>query len=97
MSARDSTPDLRVADTVTIVVDGCDIRVPRGTSVASALLGAGMGAFRRSVQGQSRGPLCGMGICYECRVTIDDVPHRRACLVTVADGLSVCTAAKAAL
>ena len=37
--------------------------------------------------------MCGMGTCYECRVTIDGVAHRRACLVTVADGMDVTTAA----
>jgi sarcosine oxidase subunit alpha len=33
-----------------------------------------------------------MGTCYECRVTIDGVAHRRACLVTVAEGMHVTTA-----
>lgn len=78
-------------ETVTIVADGEEVRVPAGTSVAAALLGVGVRAFRRSVTGEARGPLCGMGICYECRVTIDGVPHRRACLVTVVEGLNVCT------
>jgi sarcosine oxidase subunit alpha len=32
-----------------------------------------------------------MGICYECRVTIDGVAHRRACLVPVSDGMIVQT------
>jgi sarcosine oxidase subunit alpha len=32
-----------------------------------------------------------MGICHECRVTIDGVPHRRACLVPLADGMDVRT------
>jgi sarcosine oxidase subunit alpha len=76
---------------VTIVADDHDIAVPAGTSVAAALLNHGIGTFRRSVTGQGRGPLCGMGICYECRVTIDGVPHRRACLVPVREGLQVRT------
>ena len=79
------------ADTVTIVADGRELRVAAGTSVAAALLGAGVETFRRSVCGELRGPLCGMGICFECRVTIDGVPHRRACLVPVLDGLQVVT------
>lgn len=62
-----------------------------GTSVAAALLGMGLIAFRRSVTGEARAPLCGMGSCYECRVTIDGVPHRRACLVPVMEGLQVST------
>jgi sarcosine oxidase subunit alpha len=55
------------------------------------LLGLGISAFRRSVDGTPRGPLCGMGICHECRVTIDGVAHRRACLVPVSEGMHVST------
>jgi sarcosine oxidase subunit alpha len=32
-----------------------------------------------------------MGVCFECRATIDGVPHRRACLVTCAPGMEICT------
>lgn len=77
---------------VTIVADGRELRVAPGTSVAAALLGAGITTVRRSVTGEPRGPLCGMGVCFECRVTIDDVPHQRACLVTAKNGLRVTTA-----
>lgn len=78
---------------VTITVDGRSLRVDAGISVAAALMNAGVRAFRRSVTNTERGPLCGMGICYECRVTIAGIPHRRACLVTVSDGLDIATAA----
>ena len=77
--------------TVTIVVDGQAVTVPSGISIAAALLNAGVTAFRRSVTGDDRGPLCGMGICQECRVTIDGVAHRRACLITVAEGTRIST------
>lgn len=77
---------------VAIVVDGRTIEVSEGISVAAALMSNGVHAFRRSVYGEPRGPLCGMGICHECRVTIDGVAHRRACLVTVASGLEIGTA-----
>jgi predicted molibdopterin-dependent oxidoreductase YjgC len=78
---------------VTIVADGRELCVTAGISVAAALLNAGVSAFHRSVSATNRGPLCGVGVCYECRVTIDGVPHRRACLVTVAEGLRVSTMA----
>ena len=77
---------------VTISADGRSVRVPAGVTVAAALLDLGIAAFRRSVRGEPRAPLCGMGTCYECRVTIDGVAHRRACLVTVAEGMDVTTA-----
>ena len=76
---------------VSFTVDGEPHRAPAGTSVAAALLNAGTQRFRRSVHGDARAPLCGMGICYECRVTVDGVAHRRACLVTVVEGMDVRT------
>ena len=72
-------------------VDGTTLRAPAGTSVAAALLNAGVRSFRHSVRGDARAPLCGMGVCHECRVEIDGVAHRRACLVPVAEGLVVRT------
>lgn len=77
--------------TVTMVADGRAMRVVAGTSVAAALLNAGITMFRRSVTGEPRAALCGMGICHECRVTIDGAAHQRACLVTVAEGMRVVT------
>lgn len=78
--------------TVTIHADGRAVRVPAGVTLAAALLELGVVSFRRSVGGEARGPLCGMGTCYECRVTIDGVAHRRACLIRVAEGMHVSTA-----
>ena len=77
---------------VGIVADGREVRVPAGLTVATALIDLGVTAFRRSASGEPRGPVCGMGTCYECRVTIDGVAHRRACLVPVADGMHITTA-----
>jgi predicted molibdopterin-dependent oxidoreductase YjgC len=82
---------MREDDAITIEVDGTTRRAPRGITVAAALLNAGVWDFRRAAQDDARGPLCGMGICHECRVTIDGTPHRRACLVPIADGMVVRT------
>jgi sarcosine oxidase subunit alpha len=77
--------------TVAFVVDGEPHRAVKGSSVAAALLDAGIWHVRDALDGTPRAPLCGMGICYECRVTIDGVAHRRACLVPVAEGMLVRT------
>jgi sarcosine oxidase subunit alpha len=75
---------------VTLLVDGRSVAATDDATVAAALLNAGITAFRVSVRDAApRGPLCGMGICYECSVTIDGVPHRRACLERCADGMVV--------
>ncbi len=78
-----------MAETIRISVNGTPHQVPADVSLAAALLGAGYPAFRRSVAGESRGPVCGMGTCFECRVTIDGVPARRACLEPVREGMEV--------
>jgi hypothetical protein len=62
--------------------------VPAGTTVAAALLSARIPA-RLSVSGEPRTALCGMGICYECRATVNGVAHQRTCLLACADGMEV--------
>ena len=88
-----SAPDAVPPTAVTIHADGRALRVPSGSSVAAALIDAGVTAFRRSVSDEVRSPLCGMGTCFECRVTSDGVAHRRACLMPGSEGMRVSTAA----
>lgn len=78
-------------ETVTISVNGKPVTVPPGTVLAAALASAGVQRFRRSVNHEPRGPLCGMGVCFECRVTINGEPHCRSCLTVVENGMEVRT------
>jgi NADPH-dependent 2,4-dienoyl-CoA reductase/sulfur reductase-like enzyme len=82
--------------TVTLSLDGRPVSVPAGSTVAAALANAGVAFCRTSVAGERRGPLCAMGVCFECRVTIDEVPHQRACLAGCAENMRVVTGAGAA-
>ena len=66
---------------VSVCIDGRGLRVARGTTVAAAMLNAGVRAFRHSVGGEPRAPLCGMGICLECRAVVNGVEHSRTCLL----------------
>lgn len=75
---------------VRIVIDGLPVEVPERISVAAALLGLER-PFRRSVGGQHRAAVCGMGVCFECRVGIDGLAQQRACQVTVREGMRVDT------
>jgi predicted molibdopterin-dependent oxidoreductase YjgC len=78
-------------DLITCTFDGRAVQVSPGTTVAAALLGSGTTAIRRSVTGEPRGPLCAMGVCFECRVTIDGVAHRLACQTVCTHGMEVRT------
>lgn len=78
-------------ETVTLVVNGVSVDMPAGSMVAAAILKVGNVTFRRSATGEPRGPLCGMGICFECRVMIDGEPHARSCQTVCKDGMDVRT------
>lgn len=78
-------------ETTNLRVNGASVAVPPGTSVAAAIMISGVTGFRRSVTGEPRGPLCGMGICFECRATIDGQPHRRTCQLPARNGMEVRT------
>ena len=75
---------------IPVAINGRQMLVNEGTSVAAAVMMAGE-ACRYSVHGQPRAALSGMGVCMECRMTIDGVPHRRACQLLCAPGMEVVT------
>ncbi len=78
-------------DAIPLTIDGHSFHVPPGTSVAVAVMLSRGPGFRRSVTGRLRGPLCGMGICFECRLTIDGRPQRTSCQTVCRPGMEVRT------
>lgn len=80
-----------MAERVRLTIDERAVDAPPGTTVLAAIWNAGARTTRSSVGGEPRGALCAMGTCHECRVTIDGVAHRRACLETVREGMQVTT------
>ena len=76
--------------TVTLTVNGLPVHALAGATVAVAVAIAEQ-ACRTSVSGEPRGPLCGMGICYECRVSINGAPHCRSCQIQCEPGMDVRT------
>jgi D-hydroxyproline dehydrogenase subunit gamma len=79
-----------MSENCVITVNGKPMRVAAGCSVAAAVMMANQPS-RFSVSGEARGPLCGMGICMECRATVDGVAHRRTCQLICRDGMEVAT------
>ena len=76
---------------IRLTVNKAEVRAAEGTTVAAAIMNSGEAGFRRTADGSYRAPLCGIGICFECRVTIDGQPHRRSCIILVAEGMEVVT------
>ena len=67
----------------------------QGETIATALIGAGKRTFRLSPKEKKpRGLYCGMGVCFECLVTVDGIPNVRACMTPVKPGMKVETFTK---
>lgn len=79
-----------MSESFSITVNGRSVQVAEGTSVAAAMMMANE-PCHISVHREPRGPLCGMGICMECRATVNGVPHRRTCQVLCAPAMEVVT------
>lgn len=73
---------------VNLHIDGQPVAVPMGCTVAVALAISGNGVSRMSVRGQARAPLCGMGVCQECRVSVDGL-RQLACQTQCTEGMQV--------
>ena len=75
---------------VRVNVEGRNIQVASGDTVAAAIFAAGKDYNRiSSISGEKRGPYCLMGVCYECLVEIDGVPNQQACQTPVREGMRV--------
>lgn len=71
-----------------IWIDEAPFNVPDQLSVAAALQQAGCDITRWSVSGEPRAPFCGMGVCQECRVSVDGV-RRLACQTSVHEDMRI--------
>ena len=91
MSAPAATPPS--SHTLTVLINGQSCQVPTGCNVAAAMAHAGLSGTRRSLSGEARAAFCGMGQCQECRVRIDGIPHRLACMTPCLDGMQIETEA----
>jgi predicted molibdopterin-dependent oxidoreductase YjgC len=76
---------------IRLTINGRQVKVPTGSTVAAAIAIANTRTFRHSVSGEPRAPLCGMGICFECRVTINGQQHRLSCQTICEEGMAVVT------
>ena len=75
--------------TIRFAFEGREIECRAGVSVAAALANAGEFELRDAADGDMRGIFCGMGVCQECRVSVDGEPGQRACMISAQAGMQV--------
>lgn len=76
---------------IRLFVNGANVEVPDGVTVAAALLASRSDHTFRTTQrrAEPRGMFCGMGLCFDCLVTVDGRPEIRACMTTAAAGMRI--------
>ena len=99
-------PSLPRGKKIRIIVNGKPVTAFEGETVHAALTAAGIRQLKktradrtetglskadRAEADLSRGVFCGMGLCYECLVTIDRIPDQRACMTLVRHSMEVIT------
>ena len=71
-------------------LDGSSVPAFEGETVGAALLATGKRILRTtSRRGEPRGLYCGIGVCFDCVMTIDGVPNVRTCQTPVREGIRV--------
>jgi ferredoxin len=79
----------RSEDTFSFSFGDQEVTARVGQSIAAALLANGIRTLRIDEAGNSKGILCGIGYCFECRCVVDDEPDRRVCMVEAKPGMRV--------
>jgi hypothetical protein len=77
----------RATTGIAIVVDGVAVPGLAGQTIAGMLLGVGRIGWRTTTRhGRPRGVFCGIGVCFDCLVTVNGLRDVRACQRRAADG-----------
>lgn len=73
-----------------LIFDGEPVEFRPGQTVGGALTAVGVVSWRTTThRGAPRGLFCGIGVCFDCLITVDGVPNQRACLTPARDGMRV--------
>lgn len=89
--------DLRIGtikrrEKVKLLVNGKEIPAYKGETILAALMAAGYKKLKRSPLDKApRGALCGMGVCFECMVTVNGIPNIRSCMTEVENNMEIGT------
>ncbi|GGL59071.1 proline dehydrogenase [Microlunatus endophyticus] len=76
-----------MTDELQLIFNGERLTARRGQSIAGALLASGRRSWRTTAAGRlPRGLFCGIGVCFDCLVTVNGVRDIRACQRPATEG-----------
>lgn len=77
---------------IRVILNGVSLTSHEGQSVGALLLENGQRATRTTRQNaRPRAMFCGIGICFDCLITINGITNQRACVTTVEEGMTIQT------
>lgn len=75
---------------LTFEFDGETVPFSPGQTIGAALARHGIVAWRTTrFEKRQRGLFCGIGVCFDCLITVDGQRSQRACLTPAVDGAIV--------
>src|SRR5690625_3032361 len=91
VNGKSKNPNKQI-DIVSLAIDGKLYTVPKGYTLATAIAYAKGLSFRQTVRGDQRGPVCNMGVCFECSAYVEGKGNVRTCMIEAENGMVVNTA-----
>lgn len=89
------TPAYRRGKSIELTINGQKALAYEGELVSTVLQAEGITIFaRKQTTGRPSGVYCGMGVCYDCLVTIDGINNIRACQTFASDKMAIETAGR---
>jgi len=81
--------NLERGEEITVTIDGQQVRAFTNETVSAVLMAEGRTWIRHTSKGDPRGIFCGMGVCFDCVMVIDNIPNTRGCITWVKDGMMI--------
>lgn len=73
-----------------VFVNGLEIEAIESENVGTFLLKRRQQVLRKTrFEDNPRGMFCGIGVCFDCIVTIDGIANQRACITQLRDGMRI--------
>jgi predicted molibdopterin-dependent oxidoreductase YjgC len=82
---------MKPTGTISLEIDGMVVNAAAGDTIATVLLAHGVQVFGYDERHQPRGIFCGMGVCFDCLVTVDGIADVRACMTLAEEGMRIST------
>jgi predicted molibdopterin-dependent oxidoreductase YjgC len=79
-----------MSEVISFTYNGETLSGEPGQTIAAVLIKNGNRVLRSTrFGGEERSIFCGIGICFDCVVTINGISNQRSCLVEIVEGMKV--------